>query len=342
MASYLWPLGAFFLPLAVSLGLCRLLIRLAPKLGLVDLPGERKVHTQATPRGGGLAIYLALVVGAFSLGQGLLAELVPGLVAGFLIVVLGLVDDLHPLPWRLRLGVQIYVAAGVVLGWYADRGWPFHATAIFWLVAMINALNMLDNMDALSAGVAWIAACGFAIAWMVRSESSAVWRDAVPDLILMGALSGFLYFNWPPARLFMGDAGSTFLGLFLGLESLKLVAGQDLTLQTGAMPVFILAVPCYDMTSVVILRLWQGRSPFHADKQHLSHRLVRLGLRPPVAVRVIYLLALASGLGGLALLQTTRLGAVFLGVQLGCLWLAVAAVEFFRHLTQRSAEEKNL
>ncbi len=110
-----------------------------------------------------------------------------------------------------------------------------------------------------------------------------------------------------------------------------MLAGQGANPQVWAEPLFILAVPCYDMTSVVILRLWQRRSPFYADKQHLSHRLVGLGLRSPLAVRVIYLLALASGFGGLALSQTSKLGAVFLSLQLVFLWLGVATVEYFRH-----------
>jgi UDP-GlcNAc:undecaprenyl-phosphate GlcNAc-1-phosphate transferase len=151
----------------------------------------------------------------------------------------------------------------------------------------------------------------------------------------MGALTGFLWFNWPPARLFMGDAGSTFLGLFLGLRSLDIslrsFTREWLSIQSWGPPLFILAVPCYDMTSVIFLRLWQGKSPFHADKQHLSHRLVFLGLRSPTAVRVIYLLGLASGLGGLVLAQANAWSAFFLILQLGCLWLAVAILEFFHH-----------
>ena len=109
------------------------------------------------------------------------------------------------------------------------------------------------------------------------------------------------------------------------------MSGDWTVYRTWAVPLCIFAVPLYDMTSVVVLRLWQGRSPFHADKQHLSHRLVMLGLRSPVAVRVIYLLGLASGLAGVALWESYRLGALFLGIQIVCLWLAVAVVEYFRH-----------
>src|SRR5262249_40406604 len=149
--------------------------------------------------------------------------------------------------------------------------------------------NMLDNMDSLSAGVAWIAAALLAMAPLFRPDQSRDWQVGLPYLVFMGALSGFLWFNRPPARIFMGDAGSTFLGFFLSVSS---VDESSWLPPHRAAPLLILAVPWYDLTTVVALRLWQRGSPFHADKQHLSHRLVRLGLRPPMAVYVIYLLAL--------------------------------------------------
>jgi UDP-GlcNAc:undecaprenyl-phosphate GlcNAc-1-phosphate transferase len=329
--SLFWALGSFLLAFAISWLLCWGIIRLAPRLGLVDLPGERKVHTHATPRGGGLAIYLAVVVTAAALGRNLWPDLLPSLIAGFFIVTLGLIDDLRPLPWQLRLGVQTITAAVVIFLWHADLSWPAQLAAIFWLVALINAFNMLDNMDALSAGVAWITAGLLAVGLLIREEKFSAWLPVQPNLMLMGALTGFLWFNWPPARLFMGDAGSTFLGFFLGLRSLRIIGTDQPVSQTWAVLLCIFAVPLYDMTSVVVLRLWQGRSPFHADKQHLSHRLVMLGLSSPLAVRVIYLLGLASGLGGLVLWQCSGLGALFLAIQIVCLWLAIAAVEYFRH-----------
>jgi UDP-GlcNAc:undecaprenyl-phosphate GlcNAc-1-phosphate transferase len=191
---------------------------------------------------------------------------------------------------------------------------------------------MLDNMDALSGGVAWIAAGFLAL----TSNTLAEWG---PFVILMGALSGFLWFNRPPARIFMGDAGSTFLGFTLGLGSVHVALREGGPPWAPAVPLCILAVPCYDLVSVVLLRLSQGRSPFHADKQHLSHRLVGRGLSGWTAVRVIYLLALASGASGLILYAVTTwtvAGLVF--GQLGVWWIALAVTEFAtkesRHVSQ--------
>jgi UDP-GlcNAc:undecaprenyl-phosphate GlcNAc-1-phosphate transferase len=306
----------------------------APRLGLVDLPSARKVHTRPVPRGGGLAIFVAVVLSAslmpvWNLQFALANWLFPsGDMTWFLglsgiIVLLGLVDDLRPLPWQLRLGVQTAAALVVAVNWPEERGWLLKAAVVFWIVGLVNAFNMLDNMDALSAGVAWIAAAAFAVDAGLGSSV------AVPFLLLMGATAGFLCFNLPPARIFMGDAGSTFLGFYLGVLSL----GRAVTPggpSRWAVALCVLAVPWYDLITVVALRLWQGRSPFHADKQHLSHRLVALGLSSPAAVRVIHVLALASGAAGVLLGRFPEATAWVVGGLLAG-WLAVAAVEYVRH-----------
>jgi UDP-GlcNAc:undecaprenyl-phosphate GlcNAc-1-phosphate transferase len=314
----------------ISCLLTALLIRFASRLRLVDEPGPRKVHTCVTPKGGGLAVYIAAALGTFLLPSGWSGTLALLLGIAAVIVLLGLVDDLRPLPWQLRLAVQVTAAVAVVVLLPADWAWFVRAAAVVWIVGLTNAFNMLDNMDALSGGVAWIAAGVLALLCLARSPS---FRDGDgsallgPMFLLMAALSGFLWFNWPPARIFMGDAGSTFLGFFLGVYSL-VICDVDTSPQSWAVPVCVLAVPWYDLIAVVTIRLCQGRSPFHADKQHLSHRLVELGLSSPAAVRVIYLLALASGVGGVVLygIRDTE-AAVLLGCQMLCWWTAIAAIE---------------
>jgi UDP-GlcNAc:undecaprenyl-phosphate GlcNAc-1-phosphate transferase len=315
LSALLWLFGC---PLAISGLLTAVLIRVAPRLRLVDYPSERKVHTRPTPRGGGLAIFAAVTLTTFlfSMGnwQGLLAAA---------IVVLGLVDDLRPLPWQLRLAIQFAVSVVAVLVCLPPAEWWIRAVAVLWIAMLINAFNMLDNMDALSGGVAWIATGFLAlISCLARAE----WG---PFVILMGALSGFLWFNRPPARIFMGDAGSTFLGFTLGLGSVQVILREGNPPWSWFVPLCILAVPCYDLLTVVLLRLAQGRSPFHADKQHLSHRLVGRGLSGWTAVRAIYLLALASGASGVLLYAvTTWPAAGLIAGQLVLWWLALAVMEF--------------
>jgi UDP-GlcNAc:undecaprenyl-phosphate GlcNAc-1-phosphate transferase len=243
------------------------------------------------------------------------------------IVLLGLYDDLRPLPWQLRLAVQLALTVVAVFFCLPPTSWLFRVAAILWIAGHINAFNMLDNMDALSGGVAWIAAGFLALAsWLGPPPALADWG---PFVILMGALSGFLWFNRPPARIFMGDAGSTFLGFSLGLGSAQVALREGGPSWSWAVPLCILAVPCYDLLSVVLLRLSQGRSPFYADKQHLSHRLVRRGLSSPTAVRVIYLLALASGASGLILYAVANgQTAALVCCQLAAWWIALAVIEF--------------
>lgn len=310
------PLTAF----AISLLLTAILIHLAPRLGLMDQPDARKVHTRPVPKGGGLALVAAVTMAAlanprFSQTDAVLLGL------GLLIALLGLLDDLFNFSWQLRLGVQFLVAASAVH--WIEMNWVVGVLAMFWIVAFVNAFNMLDNMDALSAGVAWIAAGMFAV---IPGDHS-----AMPYLILMGALAGFLWFNRPPARIFMGDAGSTFLGFFFGVRTLSDGIIRIDTPKTWLVPLCVLAVPLYDQVTVVVLRLWQGKSPFHADKQHLSHRLVALGLSQPAAVGVILLFGIVSGAAGIAImrLDETMAWIVFGGFVFG--WLVVALVEYFPH-----------
>lgn len=322
----------FVCPLAISWLLTALLIRWAPRLGLVDYPSERKVHTQPTPRGGGIAIFAAAILAAVALTglhfQWLLAALV---------VLLGLFDDLRPLPWQIRLTMQLVVAGLAVFFCLPPCSWFLRGAAVVWIAGHINAFNMLDNMDALSGGVAWIAAGFLAVlSWLGAAENVTEWGLFV---VLMGSLSGFLWFNRPPARIFMGDAGSTFLGFTIGLGSVQVVLREGRSSWFWLVPPCILAVPCYDLFSVVLLRLSQGRSPFHADKQHLSHRLAARGLSNWTAVRVIYLLALASGVSGVILyvVRDEMIAGLIVG-QLAVWWIVVAAIEFAtkeqRHDTQ--------
>jgi UDP-GlcNAc:undecaprenyl-phosphate/decaprenyl-phosphate GlcNAc-1-phosphate transferase len=353
-----WPvLATFGCPLVISGLVTAVLLRGARRLGLVDQPSPRKYHTRPTPRGGGLAIYAALALTVCVVGDVRTSEMVATLGFGLVIVSLGLLDDLRPLPWHVRLAVQT-AATCLIVFWLLSSSVPstpysvlgteypglstprsvlYKAAAVLWVVGLVNAFNMLDNMDALSAGVAWIAAAFFAAALLLRQEGLRDWRPALPFLMFMGALAGFLWFNRPPARIFMGDAGSTFLGFFLGVRSLDRGLVDDALPQTWAVPLCVLAVPWYDLASVVALRLWQSRSPFRADKQHLSHRLVQLGLTSRAAVGVIYLLGLASGLAALLLYLVPETAALLVVGQLACWWTVLAALEYFGHYRRWSA-----
>ena len=352
--------GSFVLSTLLS-GLAR---RLAPMVGLVDNPGGRKAHRAPTPLGGGVAIWLTVVamvgLGAVALGPGRgwlppavaihaggawerMGQLALVLGLATIIMGMGLADDRVGLGWKLRLGVQVGLAAVVVAsGVRVTLFWPFDskivsgAVTVLWIVGLTNSFNFLDNMDGLAAGVGLIAGSLF-VAAQVEVEGRFV--PAVL-LVLVGALGGFLVHNRHPARLFMGDAGSNFLGFLLG--TLTVVGtftrpAQGYSPYGVLTPLLVMAVPLYDTTSVILIRLREGRSPFQADRRHFSHRLVDRGLTPPLAVRTIYLVTLAGGLGALLLPRPSMdaTGACVVVAQTTCLLGVVALLEVSTNRPER-------
>jgi len=337
---------------ALSFVLCGLARRWAPRFGLIDSPGGRKAHFAPTPLGGGVAIWLAIVavlglaalalwVGARAMPQELAlyvaglwdrsGELLGILALATAVMLMGLFDDRSSLHWQFRLAVQflmatILVAAGVRITLFAPTSFRYITwfLTVVWIVGLTNAFNFLDNMDGLAGGVGLIAALLFACAQIL------VGSLFVPAVlfVVVGALGGFLVHNRYPAKLFMGDAGSNFLGFLLGCLT---VAGTftrpGYSPYSVLTPLLVMAVPLYDTASVVLIRLREGRSPFQPDRRHFSHRLVDRGLTPPRAVWTIYLVTLACGLGALLLHQIDALGAWVVVAQTVCLLGVVAVLE---------------
>ncbi len=258
------------------------------------------------------------------------------LAGGTVLMLLGLADDRRGLDWRLRVTVQTLVAVVLVcLGWrmslFLDMPWLTGALSVLWIVGLINSFNMLDNMDGLSAGVAAIAAAILAAVMLLTPRPD----NNQPQLfvaglllVIVGSLLGFLWHNRPPARLFMGDAGSYLVGYLLAMATLTATfAGGDLPPHAILAPLCVLAVPLYDTASVVLIRLRSGRSPMVGDKSHFSHRLVELGMTPGQAVLTIYLATAACGLGALLLRQVSPSGAAVIVLMVVCTLALVAILE---------------
>lgn len=340
--------GIVIVASAVSLWVVSWVKLHAQGLRLIDMPNERKVHTQPIPRGGGLGIWLG-VLSVFSIGTlavalasyipSMLPEsipeslrlMVPGLwsklgsiwlllAGGSVVAILGLMDDRFGLDWRVRIAVEFAVAAAIVYGLqlqltaYIDLPWLTPILSVIWIVMLINSFNMLDNMDALSAGVAAIISGMLALMLLTTSEPSQ--REpqlfvAVMALALLGGLIGFLKHNWPPASIFMGDSGSYFVGYWIAVTTLLSTYSGSSGQAPHAVfaPLCLLAIPIYDTLSVIAIRLREGRSPFQADKKHFSHRLVELGMTKKQAVGTIYLATLTCSLGALLLPRTDWIGA---------------------------------
>jgi UDP-GlcNAc:undecaprenyl-phosphate GlcNAc-1-phosphate transferase len=355
------------LAFVLSALLCAATRIVAPRFGLVDRPGGRKAHQRPTPLGGGVAIWLTtvlmLLLGAFFVHQNWIprdaayhvngvreraGELLGIMLLATAIMVMGLLDDRFGLGWKLRLIVQVALAAIFVGVWGGVtlflppvfRPLTFSLT-VLWIVGLTNAFNFLDNMDGLAASVGLIASALFAAAQAV------VGGLFVPAVlaVLIGALAGFLVHNRPPARLFMGDAGSNFIGFLLGTLTVAGTFTKPLEHYSpyGVFaPLLVMAVPLYDSASVVFIRIRQGRSPFEADRSHFSHRLVERGLTPARAVATIDLVTLAGGLGALLLHRLGAIGACIVVAQSVCLLGLVAVLEFSTTRPERrDVEAKN-
>ena len=348
--------------------------RYARQWRLIDLPGQRKVHTTPTPRGGGLAIWLG-VVGSFAVGQLalLLATNVPAveslvpefarphlpgiwlqsgklwllLGAGTVLMLLGLADDRGGLSWKLRLAVEVAVAAICVwlienlrLTAFIKAPLVTGALSVLWIVTLINAFNMLDNMDGLSGGVAAIAASMLAAVLLLAPDPQTNRPQlfvAGMLLVLVGGVLGFLWHNRPPARIFMGDAGAYFIGFMIAAATLLATYSSYRSANRHAIlaPLCVMAVPLYDLTTVLLIRLRAGRSPFDADQDHFSHRLVELGLTKAQAVLTVYLMTATCGLGAMLLHRVDTTGAVIVMLLIGCVLTLIGILESTARRTLR-------
>lgn len=352
IAIALLTLAAFLVSVAATAAM----IRIAPRLGLVDTPGHRKIHHAPKPLGGGVGIFLGvavpLLVGVvlvfpyenadlFSIisapwtsgsvaGEGTFfglridlallrgaADQVPlalGFLAGGLgMFLLGLIDDKKALGPFIKLLVQLSISAWFVwqfdvrLFTFLDDNTPLGRLpsiliTVLWIAGVTNAFNFLDNMDGLSAGVACVCAAMFLIAALIVGQLFV----AATLALLVGSLLGFLVFNFPPARIFMGDSGALFIGFVLGVLTVRTTyLRPDQTLAGGwysvLVPVIVLALPLYDMIVVSFIRISRGRSPFVGDTNHFSHRLVARGMSRRTAVLTLYLITAATGVAAILL-----------------------------------------
>ena len=283
--------------LLLAVGVTPLAQRAARRLDIVDRPSARKQHTVPTPLLGGAAIYLAVIAALVLLGDRFYISQVIGIFLGATLVsFMGLWDDRRGLsPW-IKLAVQ-FVAAGILtLTDVRISLFPWAAlniiATLLWVVAITNAMNLLDNMDGLSGGIAAIAALFF----LLFAAMSRQYLVGALAAALLGACIGFLFYNLNPARIFMGDTGSLFLGFTLAAVGIKLRFPENSAFVTWMVPVFVLAVPIFDTSLVIISRLRRGLNPLTTPgKDHMSHRLARLTGSPREAVFICYLIGFIAG-----------------------------------------------
>ncbi len=301
---------------AASFGIVWLIRRYAARLGLLDIPNERSLHSVPTPRGGGLAIVIVVLIGLPALAwyRGAFS---PRIVlaysgAGAIVAAVGWMDDRRSLSPRLRLAMHIAAAllAVIGMGFFADvrlpfvesihLGWIGLPLTLLWIVGLINAYNFMDGIDGLAAGQAMIGG----VFWAVIGWRSGAGRDVPPERLYLGLLIasssfGFLLHNWSPARIFMGDVASGFLGFSFAVLPLMAKGGeaQESLLGTGAL---VLGVFIFDSGITFLRRLRRRENVLLAHRSHLYQRLIALGYPHP-KVTALYL-ALGVVMGVLALI----------------------------------------
>ncbi|MEW6356647.1 MAG: MraY family glycosyltransferase [Planctomycetota bacterium] len=348
-------LGIFAIAFLLTLILTPIVRRLAPRLGLVDRPNARKMHIQPMPLGGGIAIFIGVVapilIGllvTFLLAAGIPLPAVPDivreqlpllraaapkvvvlLIGGAIIFTLGLLDDRKGLGVPMRFGVESAVAlllvlCGMDITLFIENPIICAIITIGWIVGITNAFNFLDNMDGLSAGTALILSCIF----FVVAVQTGQFFVAALLLAIIGATAAFLVFNFPPAKIFMGDTGALFIGYMLAVAAVVFtfyVEGSPLF--PICVPLLVFCVPIFDAISVIAIRLREGRSPFQADTKHFSHRLVALGMTPRQAVLTIYLVTFATGVTATLLYRTTTVGALIILIQVLAVMVVIVLLQ---------------
>lgn len=318
-------LAVFLIALTITLGSLPWVRRLAIAMGFVDIPSHRKAHRTPTPLLGGAAIFVGAILGVLIIYGGDPQPTVIGVVLATSIVALtGLIDDYRPLPAWMKLSGQFL--GFLILAYFGIRirlpvpDLVNYAITLLWLLGITNAINFLDNMDGLSAGISAVMASFILLLALINGQ----FLVAALAAGLLGACLGFLRYNFPPAQIFMGDVGSLFLGFLLAVMGIQLRFPANSNFVTWMVPVFLFGLPIFDMVLVVSSRLRRGLSPNTAGKDHISHRLVLLGFSSREAILILYLFSGALGMMALYITQATVIEAY--AIALVAVILAVAAI----------------
>ena len=285
----------FILTFALTLIFTPLVIQLATKIGALDIPDARKVHKQPIPRMGGLAIFISFAI-SILLILPVDKKILAFLVGAIILTIFGILDDIFSLNPKVKLLGQIFAAIIPVyfgikvsyvtnpfggLIWLGDAS---YILTIFWIVAIINAINLIDGLDGLASGTAAISAVFIGISALTRGNAFAFYAATA----LAGGTLAFLRYNFNPAKVFLGDTGSMFLGYSLGIFSV-LGTAKSPTLISIFIPVLVMAIPIFDTLFAIVRRFFAGRPIFKPDKGHLHHCILELGYSKRKTVLIIYL-----------------------------------------------------
>lgn len=294
-----------------------LMIYIGKRFGLVDMPGERKIHKVPIPRVGGVAIFLGFFIGCLVLGR-FGTQMIALMIASVMIMLLGFWDDARDISPIAKLCGQclaalIVVKSGLVVSFLTNPftggeitlGWLSIPVTVIWLVGMSNAVNLIDGMDGEAAGVCAISSGMIAVICVLNGPQSVA---AVAGL-LSAACIAFLFFNFNPAKIFMGDCGSLFIGFALATISI-MGFSKSATFISVIIPIIILGTPILDTFFAILRRLFSHKPVFQADKGHMHHRLLQKGYSQRKAVLIIYLITFLLGFAAILMSLLTTAQAV--------------------------------
>ena len=346
----LTSLFAFILALAISFACTPAVRMLAIKIKAVDVPKDnRRMHKVPIPRMGGLAIFAGFLVSVLffvPLGN----EFRSILIGALILVVLGIIDDIVALKPRTKFAGQIIAAlipalSGVsihgivnpfVPGQYSTLGIFSIPFTVIWIVGITNAVNFIDGLDGLACGVSAIATVTMFIIAVLFGEI----YIALMMAALAGACLGFLPYNMNPAKIFMGDTGSMFLGYILATVSIQGLF-KFYAVISFAVPFILLGLPIFDTGFAIVRRLLKGQSPLQADRGHVHHRLIDLGFDQKQSVAILYTFSALMGLTAVILARTNESKLIILAIAvLVCFFLAMSLMSFEKH--HRAEEQAQL
>lgn len=306
-------LFAFFMTYATT----PLVRKLSFKVGAIDVPkDERRMHSKPIPTMGGLAIFISFTLGLVAFVN-LSAPYMGLLLGGLIIAILGMLDDIYDVKAILKLAVQIGAAlvvvfSGVVIekvAWFDQYiyfgDWAAPITVI-WIVVITNAINLIDGLDGLACGIVAISSISLLIVSLLSAQN---FTTTIIAAILAGACLGFLPYNRNPAKIFMGDVGSTFLGFVLAVISIQGFFKVN-ALVSFAVPFLVLGFPILDTLIAVLRRLSKGQHPFQADRKHFHHRLMDMGLNQKQSVALLYAVSALLGIAAILFVERKFQGAV--------------------------------
>lgn len=283
---------ASFLTSLVLVPICK---KVSIHVNALDYPNARKVHKVPMPRLGGLAIYFSFLI-CYMLFGTVTNQMLSIVIASFVIIVFGIVDDINPLRARFKLVGQIIASCIIVFygniilkdayifNYYINFGNLAPYITIFFIVSCINAINLIDGLDGLASGISTIYFLTVAVIAVLTNRLGGL--DIVLSIIMSGAALGFLVYNFPPAKIFMGDTGSQFLGFMIAI--IALLGFKNITFNSLVVPIVILAIPIFDTLFAILRRSLKGEPIGTPDKEHFHHQLLKMKFSTRTSVLIIY------------------------------------------------------